>query len=174
MPIPAAPPPSSRGPGWPGLALLGIGAIAIVAALRRLLALHRRDEDLEPLPAPSRIVTRTVTDGFWIDSPVLPVGTILHYRCQVDGTMRDDRFTVAGGPSGLFVYTGGTPSRIVILEVLPPEWSAGSGLMSDPDVTRPRASRRWPTRSMTPTPPPRRTDSHPHSQPGRSSYPSAY
>jgi formylglycine-generating enzyme required for sulfatase activity len=173
-PPPAPPPPRGSGPGWLGLVVLGIGAIVIVAILRRLLSGSKGDEDFESLPAPRRVVTRPVTDGFWIDSPDLPVGTILHYRCRVGGAMHDDRFTVAAGPSGLFVYTGGTPSGIVILEVLPPERSTKLEPVQEWDLTQPRATHRGPIHSITPTPPPRPASSYPHSQPSRPSYPSAY
>jgi formylglycine-generating enzyme required for sulfatase activity len=173
-PTPASPPPQGGGPGWLGLAGLAIGAIVMIAVLRRLLSGSQRDQDFEPLPAPRRVVTRPVSDGFWIDSPSLPVGTILHYRCRVGGTLHDDRFTVAAGPSGLFVYTGGTPSGIVILEILPPERWAKPEPVQDWEPTQPRAAPRGPIRSITPTPPPRPARSHPQAQPSRPSYPSAY
>jgi hypothetical protein len=172
---PSAPPtPQGSGPGWLGIAFLGIAAIVIVAAFRWLFSAGRPDRDFEPLPEPGRIVTRPVADGFWIESPGLPAGTILSYRCRVDGTMREDRFTVAAGPSGHFVYTGGTPSDVVILEVLPPKRSPEPGWESDWDPAPPRATRRWPIWSSSPTSTPRSSSRPPHSQPGRSGYPSAY
>jgi hypothetical protein len=146
-----------------------------VAVVRWLFSAGRRDREFEPLPEPGRIVTRPVADGFWIESPGLPAGTILSYRCRVDGTMREDRFTVAAGPSGHFVYTGGTPSDVVILELLPPKRSPEPGWEPDWDPAPRRATRPRPFRSSSPPPPTPRTSSRPpHTQPGRPGYPSAY
>jgi formylglycine-generating enzyme required for sulfatase activity len=164
----------ASGAGWLGIALLGIAAIATVAALRWLFSARRPDRDFVPMPEPGEIVTRPVADGFWIESPGLPAGTILVYRCRVDGTMREDRFMVAARPSDHFVYTGGTPSDVVILEVLPPKRSPEPGWESAWDPAPPRATRRWPIRSSSPTST-RRSSSRPsQSQPRPSGYPSAY
>jgi formylglycine-generating enzyme required for sulfatase activity len=176
MPVAAPPePPGGGGLGWFGLGLLGFGAIAVIALFRRLITGSREDEDFEskPVPAPARIVTRPVTDGFWIDSPGLPVGTSVHYRCRIGAALHEDRFTVAAGPSGLFVYTGGTPSHIEILEVLPPSRFAGSEPEPAWGPSQPRAARPRPFRPTSrPTPPtPTR---HGGMTPGRSGYPSAY
>jgi len=73
----------------------------------------------EPVPTADQVVTRMVADGFWIESPGLPVGTVLGYRCKIDGIDREDRFTVGKGPSGLFVYTGGMPEVVKVLKVIP-------------------------------------------------------
>jgi hypothetical protein len=86
-----------------------------------------------PLPGAGQIITRTVSDGFWIDSPGLPAGAVIRYRCAVDGIDREDRFTIGERPSGLFVYTGGTPAAVQILEV----------------IAGPRATPRPPGRSRT-------------------------
>ena len=72
-----------------------------------------------PMPTADEVVTRIVADGFWIESPGLPVGTVLGYRCKIDGIDREDRFTVGEGPGGYFVYTGGTPEVVKVLEVIP-------------------------------------------------------
>src|SRR5262249_3858327 len=94
-PPPAQPPARGGGAGWLGLALLGIAAIAIIAAFRWLFSVGRQDRDFRRLPEPGRIVTRPMADGFWIESPGLPAGTILPYRCQNDRMMRGARFPVA-------------------------------------------------------------------------------
>ena len=172
---PPPPPPTTQGggAGWLVIAFLGFVAIATIAAFRWLFSGGRPDRAFEHLPEADRIVTRPVEDGFWIESPGLPARTILTYRCRVDGTLREDRFTVAAGPSGQFVYTGGTPSDIVILEVQPPKQSPEPGWDSDWGPAPPRA-RRWPIRSSSPTSTPRPSSRPSHPQPGRSSYPSAY
>jgi hypothetical protein len=170
-PVVATPePPRGNGLSWLGYAVLGIGAIVVVAMLRRVLSGSKEDEDFQPAPTPGRVVTRPVTDGFWIDSPSLPVGTTLHYRCRVGATMHEDRFTVAAGPGGLFVYTGGTPTGIQILEILPPTRLAKPEPLRDWDPNPPRATHPWPMRSTTQPTPPRPGGS----SPGRSGYPSAY
>jgi len=167
-PLPVAVPRQGNGLSWLGFAALGIGAVVAVALLRRLLSGDKGHDDFEPLPAPGQIVTRPVTDGFWIDSPRLPVGTSLRYRCRFDAAMHEDRFTVAAGPNGLFVYTGHTPTDIVILEILPPPRFATPALGWDPNP--PRAAQSWPMRSTARPTPPRPGGT----SPGRSTFPSAY
>ncbi len=164
-PSPAATPRQPNGLNWLGMGALAIGLVVAVAFLRRLLVRRDGRQDFDRLPTPDRIVTRPAVDGFWIDSPGLPVGTSLRYRCRIGGAPHEDRFTVAAGPSGLFVYTGGTPSDIVILDVQPPSRLANTLADWGPDpLSGPR-----PTRPMRPTPP---TPVRP--SPGRSSFPSAY
>jgi len=126
LPSPAQPvatPPTflSR---WTGWLCFGALLIALFGAIRRWMRGGFSPE--EPMPTASQIITRTVADGFWIESPGLPVGTTLGYRCQIDGINRDYRFTVGEGPSGLFVYTGGVPESIQVLEVIPPPISMTS------------------------------------------------
>jgi formylglycine-generating enzyme len=119
-PFPVSAQPQRNDLTWVGVAALGIGAIIVFAVVRRLLSGTKRIVRLQALPNPDRIVTRTVTDGFWIENPGLPVGTTLRYSCRFGSALHEDRFTVGSGPSGLFVYTGSTPSDIVIFEILPP------------------------------------------------------
>jgi len=167
-PSPVAVPRQGNGLSWLGFAALGIGAVAAVVVLHRWLSGSKGYEHFEPLPKPGYFVTRPVTDGFWIDSPVLPVGTSLRYRCRLDAAMHEDRFTVAAGPDGLFVYTGYTPTDIVILEVLPPPRLAQPALDWDPNP--PRTTRISPMRSTTRPTPPRPGGT----SPGTSGFPSAY
>ncbi len=150
--VPVAVPTQRNGRSWVGVAALAIGAVVVVALLRRLLAGRNRIAHLQALPKPDRVVTRTVADGFWIDSPRLEVGTILRYRCRFGSALHEDRFTVGSGPSGMFVYTGSSPSEIVILEILPPVGAIEPAIDWGP--SSPRATHPLPVRSpKRPTPP---------------------
>ncbi len=60
-----------------------------------------------------------MTDGFWLEDPVYAPGSLVRYRCLIDGRPTDGEFTVGPGHQGHFVYTGGTPSEIEIREIVP-------------------------------------------------------
>jgi formylglycine-generating enzyme required for sulfatase activity len=144
--------------------IIGIFATVVWRALR---ARSTGGNIVYPLPDPRQVVIRPAIDGFWIDSPGLPAGTRLRYRCRLLGAPREEEFTVAAGPSGLFVYTGDTPSDIVILSIHPPQ------------STRPLAA--WDpgpvvaTGQRPPRPVPRPTPPRPAaSPPGWSGFPPAY
>ncbi|AKU97382.1 serine/threonine kinase [Labilithrix luteola] len=62
------------------------------------------------------ISTRPGDDGFWMDAPSLAAGTRVRYECVVSGTTISDVVPLSG-PS-TFVYTGGRPGAIRILEVI--------------------------------------------------------
>ncbi len=153
------------GPNWPAIVLVAIVATAIVAVLRHLFA---RRGGFGGLPAPGEVVVRPAMDGFWIENRSLPAGTSLRYRCRVDGTVHEDRFTIGPVPTGLFVYTGGTPSDIVILEIEPPPQWAKQPV--DWDMGPLRATGPRPSRLTSRPPPPRAAPAPPH----RSSFPPAY
>jgi formylglycine-generating enzyme len=163
-PISAPPPP---GPGefggmeWQGPCCCGgfaVGLIGLVVLLLRRLGQSRDLEDRGVIRSPvSRTPPRVAADGFWLDDPNLPAGSTVRYRCRVDGEERTGEATVAPGPQGQFIYTGGMPSDIEILDVIPPGGTPGLGL-SGP--------RRWPSR---PSPPPPRP-----TPPPSTGYPSAY
>jgi formylglycine-generating enzyme required for sulfatase activity len=168
-PLPDASPPQHQGGNW--LLLLALGALAILAfaAWRFLRAQTTESDVFHPLPDPREVVIQPVIDGFWLDSPGLPAGTSIRYRCRIDGASKEDRFTVAAGPSGLFVYTGGTPSQIEIMAIEPPskQWEQPMAAW-DPNPLRPTGLRR-------PRPPTRPTPIQPTpSPPGWSGFPSAY
>src|SRR5262249_7419874 len=72
-PIPMPPtttpvPPQGGGLGWIVYVVIGLGAIALAALVRRLLSGAKDAETFGPLPAPNQVVIRPVSDGFWIDS----------------------------------------------------------------------------------------------------------
>lgn len=161
-------PPRGGGPNWFGVAALGALGVATIAALRRIFSRGRSDDDFAPVPTPDQVATRADADGFWIDAPDLPAGTGLRYRCRVGDEAREDRFTVASGPSGRFVYTGGTPVDIEILEVMAPKPPVEPDLDRGP--SQKPSSRPWPLRSAS-RPSPRH---HRNRSPGRSSHPPAY
>ena len=126
----------------------------------------------EPVPTADQVVTRMVADGFWIESPGLPVGTVLGYRCKIDGIDREDRFTVGEGPSGLFVYTGGMPEVVQVLEVIP----APTSMTPRPGRRGAWGQSRSPSRGralFSPAPPPSRRQPMIDTPP-RPTFPSAY
>ena len=62
----------------------------------------------------SGVGTRIVNDGFWIEGGVPPRARVL-YECYVRGSRVSDTVAVDNGRT--FVYTGGVPSQIRILDV---------------------------------------------------------
>ncbi|MDR3637085.1 MAG: SUMF1/EgtB/PvdO family nonheme iron enzyme [Isosphaeraceae bacterium] len=171
--FPVAPPPQSRGFGVAWVCVLVFLAGAAFLFLRGLLAGLQGRGRIVPPPL-EQIVTRPDADGFWIDSPALPVGTCLHFVCRVGGTVREERFTIMAGPKGGFVYTGGAPTDIKVLEIILPEgeydppadWSANLG-----SWTTPRRPSRPSARPFTrPASPPQ----HHRGSSGWTGHPSAY
>jgi hypothetical protein len=63
------------------------------------------------------VETRTATDGFYVIAPGLAPGSRVRYECIVNGMPVSDVIPTASGPE-TFVYTGGTPSAIRIVEVV--------------------------------------------------------
>jgi hypothetical protein len=127
------------------------GLVALVVFLLRGLGRSRADEDGGVVRAPtrrpvSRAGPRVAADGFWLDDPNLTAGSTVRYRCRVGGEERTGEVTVAPGPQGQFTYTGGMPSSIEILEIIPPGGTPGLGLTEPPFRPRPPPPR--------PSPPP--------------------
>jgi sulfatase modifying factor 1 len=146
--------------GWICSAAVVIAIIVMIVLVRRIGSGGESRTFVDSTPTADEILVRPVTDGFWIDSPGIPPGTVIAYACRIVGLFREDRFTVASAPSGLFVYTGGTPSDIEIREVHPPEFNDGPNVgRSKPGQSRPSSPSR-PIRQHTdhsdydPAPPP--------------------
>jgi hypothetical protein len=66
-----------------------------------------------------RRAPRIVNDGFWLEDPIYSPGTIVRYSYLIGHTPNSGEFTIGPGHQGHFVYTGGTPSQIQILEIQP-------------------------------------------------------
>jgi formylglycine-generating enzyme required for sulfatase activity len=152
VPVTHSPLPSSAGGG--SLLTLACPCVLIVAGGAALLILlviwlgkRRRSADDFPggvqpnvTPPPGRKAAgskpprapRIVTDGFWLEDPAYAAGNVVRYSCNIGHTPTSGEFTVGPGHQGHFVYTGGTPSDIRILEILP-----GAGILpgSGPTVT---------------------------------------
>jgi formylglycine-generating enzyme required for sulfatase activity len=75
--------------------------------------------------------TRIGDDGFWIDSNVLPTGTVLEVRYFAGGKQHVKNVTFQGGSGGQFVFTGGRPSNVAVV-VLP--GGGPSSLDADDDI----------------------------------------
>jgi formylglycine-generating enzyme required for sulfatase activity len=187
-PFPLPPPVSHTGPtppggGWPGFfgpvatcfGLACVGGIILAALLARQMSRTRTLTDQarpstswQP-PHPGSVGTRAAADGFWLDTSGLVAGSVVRYRCRVNGEERTGEVHVTPGPEGQFIYTGGTPSDIEVPEVIPPQPPPGPGTF--------RRSY-WPRFSSWPSRPPRTPPTHP-SRPTPppqpfTGYPSAY
>ncbi|HEX5272648.1 MAG TPA: SUMF1/EgtB/PvdO family nonheme iron enzyme [Gemmataceae bacterium] len=64
--------------------------------------------------------TRLGDDGFWLDLPGVARGSQVRYRCRVAGEDRSGSIDYEPGPQGQFVYTGGRPNAVEIIDVMHP------------------------------------------------------
>jgi formylglycine-generating enzyme required for sulfatase activity len=113
------PGPGSPGGGNPGssgdgatLPLLLAPAAAAGAVVAWLLARRRSGG-----PGAKGISTRPGDDGFYVSAPPDARGGRLHYDCVIDGTVVTDAIPLEPGEE-TFVYTGGRPSAIRVLDVI--------------------------------------------------------
>jgi formylglycine-generating enzyme len=81
----------------------------------------------------SRYPIRSAADGFWVSELHCESGSVVCYRCRVAGQTRRGEFTVVRPGADQFVYTGGEPSDVEILEIVPPGGVA-EDVISGPDV----------------------------------------
>ncbi len=102
--------PASPGEGSPWALLLAPAAAA--GAVVAWLLLRRRGGGA------NGFATRTGDDGFWVRPPVDARGARVRYDCVVNGTVVTDVVPLDGAEE-TFVYTGGHPSAIRIVEVVP-------------------------------------------------------
>jgi formylglycine-generating enzyme required for sulfatase activity len=153
-------PPPGGAVGWGAwlgpcacVGVLGLVVLGVAVLLLRGLAGPRRfAEDAPPRPgggvpaAPGGGVSvRPTADGFWLELPGVEVGSEVRYGCVVNGVPRTGTVTYEPGPNGTFVYTGGPPTQVEVIEVVRP---------GGPRATYP-TTRPWPTDPTWPTSGPR-------------------
>jgi formylglycine-generating enzyme required for sulfatase activity len=124
----------------------------------------------KPPPRPRR-APRIVDDGFWLEDPIYSPGSIVRYSCRVGHTPTSGEFTVGPGHQGHFVYTGGTPSDVQILDVSP---VAGIMPGTEPYDTTHSMGMPFIIGSTNPAPPPRTPPPPPRPAVHRSGFPPAY
>ncbi len=106
----------SSGPGFGAIALLVLGG-GVAALLFAFLRGRGRPAGIPTFGSgPGDVSVRVVDDGFWLGAG-LPAGTRVKYTCSVRGVPVTDTVNVDGGARGTFVYTGGAPVNVRILEV---------------------------------------------------------
>ena len=108
--------------------LVAAPAAAAGAVLAWMFARRRKSGDV-----PSEATTRAGEDGFWIRAPGAERGSIVQYTCIVGGVDVENVVPFDGGDE-TFVYTGGVPSAIRLLETLPPPPDGARRPVSRPDV----------------------------------------
>jgi formylglycine-generating enzyme required for sulfatase activity len=96
--------------GW---LLVAAPAAAAGAVVAWLLARRRKGTHTSP----SGVTTRPGTDGFFVRAPNVPAGSRVRWSALVDGVEVSDVVPLDGGDE-TFVYTGGTPSAIRIVELV--------------------------------------------------------
>jgi sulfatase modifying factor 1 len=147
--------------------------VLAVVGLTLLLLLRRRQGPRETFAPPltgaggGGAGVRIADDGFWLEGPDFPPDAVVRFRFVVNGETRVDRVVIEPGPRGTFVYTGGRPSQVEILEIVRQGSTQYYGPTTGPIRMGPSIS---PPRRPSPAPPPlRRPDDQPFT-----GYPSAY
>jgi sulfatase modifying factor 1 len=149
--------------------------VLAVVGVTLLLLLRRRPMPRETFAPPPTGVggggggagVRIADDGFWLEGPDFPPDAVVRYRFVVNGETRVDRVVIEPGPRRTFVYTGGRPSQVEILEVVRQGTTQYYGPTTGPGPVRMGPSILPPRHP--PPPPPRRPDDQPFT-----GYPSAY
>jgi formylglycine-generating enzyme required for sulfatase activity len=108
---------------------IGGAVLVLILVLKRVIEASRSaDQAIRRGPGPRRgttrgMSTRVVPDGFWLEGPSLPHGSVVHYRYRTGGQWRTGTCPIQPGPQGHFIYTGAQPSDIVIDNVVLPSTS---------------------------------------------------
>jgi formylglycine-generating enzyme len=154
MPNVSVPPPVAQVPGATGLGLLCVGVFAIGVGVAIVLILRIVLNQREPPPL---VGNRNVPgghpqpqvgeDGFWLDTSNIPPGSQVRYRYYANGREFNDSIVTQPG-ARQYVYTGGLPADVMILETI----LMAGGALHSPTVT-PTAPQRM-HHETPPTPPP--------------------
>jgi sulfatase modifying factor 1 len=137
---------ASEGFGW---ALLAAPAAAAGAVVAWMLARRRKGTHTTP----SGVTTRADKDGFHVRAPNVPPGSKVRWSAIVNGVEVSDIVPLASAEE-TFVYTGGTPSAIQIIElVIAP---GGRGYRGGPAPRRAEPPK--PSVAVVTTPDPARDD----------------
>lgn len=99
---------------------------------------------------------REAPDGFWLEVPGAERGSQVRYRCRVGGQEQSGSINYEPGPQGQFVYTGGRPTDVQVIEIVLP---TGGPVL--PPITSFPTSQPWPTTSHPPPAAPRAASGHP-------------
>jgi hypothetical protein len=101
------------------LGTVGVVLLVLVLLIRRTSS--PLTEALRPrTTSTSRYPVRHAADGFWVSGLDYESGSTVSYRCRVAGQTRRGQFTVVRPGAEQFVYTGGEPSDVEILEIVRP------------------------------------------------------
>lgn len=103
-----------RAPEPAGLVAYVVAPVAAAAVALAWLVLRRRSREAR---SPQGITTSPARDGFFVSAPGLPPGARVRYVCVVGGVEVTDVVPLDGAER-TFVYTGGEPSAIRIVETI--------------------------------------------------------
>jgi len=158
-----------------GLACLAVFVLVVVVLVVVAVMLVGRQagrSDYRPPSAPggfpigSQPYTEDADDGFWLNLAGIEAGSVIRYRCLVHNVVQQNSVVAEMGPRQ-FVYTGGRPSNIAILEIIPPGGTpAVPPVVVSPVIVPPILP---PVHEHRPPPPP-----PPPEPPSFSGFPAAY
>jgi len=115
--------------GATGLLCLVAGGAVIIVGVIVILKVFRGADQGEGVTTARRRLTgppadleiRPAVDGFWISAAGLRPGSIIRYRYLAGSMGQAGEVSYQPGPQGQFIYTGGTPTDVRVLEILPPD-----------------------------------------------------
>lgn len=131
-PGPSAPTASS-GSGFGLLTLFFLGGVGLSLPILLFFAFRKRSATSPGTSGSDTVQTRAAADGFYVIAPGLAPGSRVRYECIVNGMPVSDVIPTAAGPE-TFVYTGGTPAAIRIVEVVAVYAAGYRGPVASPPV----------------------------------------